>query len=276
MSIFKSLILLLMLASLQTLAQQSEIKLNSGWKAKKAIDLTVDGTVISGKDFQLYDWMDAVVPGTVLTTLLNNQKIPDPFFGMNNEQIPDISQVGRDYYTYWFFNSFQIPEVKSGEQVWLKFRGINYTAEIFLNGKKINPDTHEGMFLREKYQITPFLQKGENRLAVLIYPPDPAGTPVGQGGDGMIARSVAMQFTAGWDWICPIRDRNTGIWDEVSVETTGPVDLLDPHVITKVPGKRIPSGKQDPAIIRTSADLVNPTAETQTGKLIARCESNEV
>lgn len=276
MSIFKSLILLLMLASLQTLAQQSEIKLNSGWKAKKALDLTVDGTVISGKDFQFYDWMDAVVPGTVLTTLLNNQKIPDPFFGMNNEQIPDISQVGRDYYTYWFFNSFQIPEVKSGEQVWLKFRGINYTAEIFLNGKKINADTHEGMFLREKYLITPFLQKGENRLAVLVYPPNPAGTPVGQGGDGMIARSVAMQFTAGWDWICPFRDRNTGIWDEGSIETTGPVDLLDPHVVTKVPGKRIPSGKQDHAIIRTSADLVNPSGETQTGKLIARCGTYQV
>ena len=276
MSIFKSLILLLMLASLQTLAQQSVIKLNSGWKAKKAIDLTVDGTVISGKDFQFYDWMDAVVPGTVLTTLLHNQKIPDPFFGMNNEQIPDISQVGRDYYTYWFFNSFQIPEVKSGEQVWLKFRGINYTAEIFLNGKKINADTHEGMFLREKYRITPYLTNSTNRLAVLVYPPDPAGTPVGQGGDGMIARSVAMQFTAGWDWICPIRDRNTGIWDEVSVETTGPVDLLDPHVITKVPGKRIPSGKQDPAIIRTSAELINPSGETQTGKLFARCETCEV
>lgn len=273
---FNILIFIFILNVLQLNAQPSEIKLNSGWKAKKASDLTVDGTVISGKDFQFYDWMDAVVPGTVLTTLLHNQKIPDPFFGMNNELIPDISQVGRNYYTYWFFNSFQMPELKNGEQVWLKFRGINYSAEMFVNGKKINPDTHEGMFLREKYLVTPFLQKGENHLAVLVYPPDPAGAQNGQGGDGMIARSVAMQFTAGWDWICPIPDRNTGIWDEVSLETTGPIDLLDPHVVTKVPGKRIPSGKQEPAIIRTSADLFNPSGETQTGKLIAHCETSEV
>lgn len=276
MGTIKSLILLLILISFQTLAQQNEIKLNSGWKAKKAIDLTVDGTVISGNDFQLYDWMDAVVPGTVLTTLLHNQKIPDPFFGMNNEQIPDIHEVGRDYYTYWFFNQFELPGLNGGEQVWLRFRGINYSAEMFLNGKKINPDTHEGMFLREKYLVTPYLKKGANRLAVLVHPPDPEGAPNGQGGDGMIARSVAMQFTAGWDWICPIRDRNTGIWDEVSVETTGPVDLLDPHVVTKVPGKRIPTGKQDPAVIQTSADLMNPTDEAQTGKLIARCGTCEV
>ncbi|HNX56683.1 MAG TPA: hypothetical protein PKO30_13925, partial [Prolixibacteraceae bacterium] len=157
---FNILIFIFILNVLLLNAQPSEIKLNSGWKAKKASDLTVDGTVISGKDFQFYDWMDAVVPGTVLTTLLHNQKIPDPFFGMNNEQIPDISQVGRDYYTYWFFNQFEWPELKNGEQVWLKFRGINYSSEMFLNGKKINPDTHEGMFLREKYLITPFLQKG--------------------------------------------------------------------------------------------------------------------
>ena len=270
------LFILLIFSSFLINAQTREIKLNSGWKAKKATDLIADGTVISGKDFQFYDWMEAVVPGTVLTTLLHNHKVPDPFFGMNNEQIPDIHEVGRDYYTYWFFTQFELPELKSGEQVWLKFRGINYSAEMFLNGKKINPDTHEGMFLREKYLITPFLEKGANRLAVLVHPPDPAGAPNGQGGDGLIARPVTMQFTAGWDWICPIRDRNTGIWDEVSIETTGPVDLLDPHVVTKVAGKRIPSGKQDLAIIQTSADLMNPSAETQTGKLTARCGNYEV
>lgn len=272
----RSLILFLILLSLHTMAQQAEIKLHSGWKAKKAIDLTVDGTVISGKDFQLYDWMDAVVPGTVLTTLLHNRKIPDPFFGMNNELIPDIHQTGPDNYTYWFYNQFTVPELRGGEQVWLKFRGINYSAELFVNGKKINADTHEGMFLREKYLITPYLEKGTNRLAVLVCPPDPAGAPNGQGGDGMIARSVAMQFTAGWDWICPVADRNTGIWDEVSLEITGPVDLLDPHVVTKVPGKRIPSGKQAPAFVSASADLQNSSGTSQSGKLIARCGKYEV
>ncbi len=272
----KYLILLLILFSLQAVAQHDAVKLNSGWKAKRVNEVVVDGTVITGKDFQLFDWMDAIVPGTVLTTLLHNQKIPDPFYGMNNELIPDIHETGPDYYTYWFYKQFTVPDLKEGEQVWLKFRGINYSAEMFLNGKKINPDTHEGMFLREKYLITPFLEKGINRLAVIVHPPDPVGAPNGQGGDGTIARSVAMQFTAGWDWICPIRDRNTGIWDEVSLEFTGPVDLVDPYVITKVPGKRIPSGKQAAAIISASADLLNSSDLAIKGKLIARCGTYEV
>jgi len=276
MKMQRLLVLLLTIFSLQCLAQREEIKLSSGWKAKKAIDVLVDGTVVTGHDFQLYDWMEAVVPGTVLTTLLHNKKVPDPFFGMNNELIPDIYHVGADYYTYWFYNQFNFSELKEGEQVWLKFRGINYSADMYLNGKKINSDTHQGMFLREKYLITPFLEKGINRLAVLVRPPDPVGAPNGQGGDGTIAKSVTMQFTAGWDWICPIKDRNTGIWDEVALEITGPVDLLDPSIETKVPGKRVPSGKQAPAVIATTVDLVNFTDLKQNGKVIARCGKLEV
>jgi len=270
------LVVLLTILSLPVIAQHDVIKLNSGWKAKKAIEVLVDGTVITGKNFQFYDWMDAVVPGTVLTTLMQNKKVPDPFFGMNNELIPDIHYAGAEYYTYWFYNQFNLSEIKKNEQVWLKFRGINYSADIFLNGKKINPDTHQGMFLREKYPVTSYLEKGINNLAVLVYPPDPAGAPIGQGGDGTIGKSVAMQFTAGWDWICPIRDRNTGIWDEVAIEITGPIDLLDPYIQTKVPGKRLPAGKQAPALIATSTDLVNGSGTRQSGKVIARCGKYEV
>ena len=270
------LILLFVLIFFQSEAQPEVVKLNSGWKAKRANEVTVDGTAITGSNFEFNGWMDAVVPGTVLTTLLHNEKISDPFFGLNNESIPDISKTGSDYYTYWFANQFSVPEINEGEQVWLNFRGINYSADMFLNGHKINTDTHEGMFLREKYLVTPYLEKGVNRLAVIVRPPNPAGVPNGQGGDGTIARSVTMQFTAGWDWICSIADRNTGIWDEVSFEITGPVDLLDPHIITKVPGKRIPTGKQLPAIIDVSADLFNSMAVPQTGKLIAKCGNTEV
>lgn len=272
---FLTPLIFLVLSNIAFAQHETQI-LNKGWKAKKASELVVDGTIITNKDFKLYDWMDAVVPGTVLTTLMHNNKVPDPFFGMNNEQIPDIYEVGAAHYTYWFFNEFKLPKVTSGDQVWLKFRGINYSAELFVNGQKINPDNHQGMFLREKYLITPYLINGTNRLAVLVHPPDPVGAPNGQGGDGTIARSVTMQFTAGWDWICPIKDRNTGIWDEVSIETTGSVDLLDPFVQTLVPGKRVPEGKQEPATILTSADLLNSSLTTQSGTLIARFGSLEV
>ncbi len=250
---------LLVIVPIQTLAQSVEYPLHGNWKAKRAADIPADGTVITGGEFKMDGWMEAVVPGTILTTLLHNKQIPDPFFGMNNNLIPDVHDTGRDYYTYWFYNEFQTPEVKDGQEVWLNFRGINYFADIFLNGKRVNSDTHQGMYLREKYLITSFLNKGKpNRLAVWVAPPDPAGNAsAGQGGDGTIGRSVTMQFTAGWDWICPIRDRNTGIWDKVNIEVTGSVDIRNPFIEIQVPGIRVPGKKQEPAFIKPSVELKN-------------------
>ena len=264
-------LILFLTATIASFGQTQEILLDAGWKAKRASEVPMDGTVVSSPEFELYDWMEALVPGTVLTTLLHNKKVPDPFFGLNNQLIPDIYETGAEYYTFWFQNRFTLPELKQGEQVWLKFRGINYSANIFLNGRRINTDTHKGMFLREKYLLTPFLEKsGINTLAVLVEPPNPVGNANGgQGGDGTIARSVTQQFTAGWDWICPIRDRNTGIWDQVSLEITGPVDIRHPYVKSKVPGKRWPGNNQKPAFITISAELFNATDLTQEGTLVA-------
>ncbi|RYE08009.1 MAG: glycosyl hydrolase, partial [Sphingobacteriaceae bacterium] len=215
------------------------------------------------------NWLPATVPGTVLTSLLNNKKVPDPFYGMNNERIKDIYRTGRDYYTYWFVKDFEETASVNGRQVYLNFRGINYSAEIYLNGKKVNPKTHVGMFLRENYNVTSLLNKnGKNRLAVLVYPPDPVGNPNGgQGGDGQIAKGVGLQYTAGWDWIQPMRDRNTGIWDKITIEKTGEINLKNPHIITVVPGVRQVSGVQQPATIKASAELQNPTNHAVKGVL---------
>jgi beta-galactosidase/beta-glucuronidase len=157
----------------------------------------------------------------------------------------------------------------SGEKVWLKFRGINYSCEIFVNGQKVNKEPFEGMFLRKAFDITNLLaSNGKNRLAVIVYPSNSPGNPNGgQGGDGTIAKNVAIQYTAGWDWIRPIRDRNTGIWDKVQIEKTGLVNLKDPHVITLVSGVRTPEGLQQPATVKTTAELENTSDSPVSGVL---------
>jgi mannosylglycoprotein endo-beta-mannosidase len=258
----------------KALGQPSFIQLNEGWKARRATDVMADGTEITSPSFKPEGWMEAIVPGTILTTLLHNKQIPDPFLGMNNNLIPDVYETGRDYYTYWFYREFDLPEFRDDQQVWLFFRGINYFADVFLNGKRVNLNTHEGMYLREKYLITPFIRKGKtNQIAVWVAPPDPVGNPNGgQGGDGTIGRNVTMQFTTGWDWICPVRDRNTGIWDQVSLEITGAVDLRNPFVEIRVPGIREPGAKQQPAFLKPSIEMTNPSSEEVQGILSVSVE----
>ena len=249
--------------------------IHSDWYARKANEVKMDGNRLSAVPLDKTGWLPARVPGTVLTTLLENGLYPAPEFGLNNNLIPDIHEVGNDFYTYWFTRQFTIDALPEGRNVWLNFRGINYKAEIFLNGKRINRNTHEGMFLRKTFNITPYLRTdAPNVLAVLVYPPTHVGNPNGgQGGDGQIARNNTMQYTPGWDWIQPVRDRNTGIWDEVSITTTGPVCLSFPYVVTKVPGVRDPETKtQREAFVNTSVELENTGSTSLKGLLV--CETN--
>ncbi|XP_072979719.1 mannosylglycoprotein endo-beta-mannosidase isoform X1 [Typha angustifolia] len=210
--------------------------LDSGWLAARSTEVSATGvqlTTTQPPSSPDAPWMEAAVPGTVLGTLVKNKLVPDPFYGLNNEAIIDIADSGRDYYTFWFFTTFQC--ALSGKQhVNLNFRAINYSADVYLNGhKEILP---KGMFRRHSLDITDILHPdGNNLLAVLVHPPDhPGSIPAegGQGGDHEIGKDVATQYVEGWDWMTPIRDRNTGIWDEVSISITGPVNISDPHLVS--------------------------------------------
>lgn len=277
--VFKPLCLaLILLASAGKLSAQDQYELNSGWVCAPASKVTAAGTEISTAPFAVTDWKKAVVPGTVLTTMLVNKEVPDPFFGMNNKLIPDVYDIGRDYYTYWFVKDFKEALPAADGQVWLKFRGINYSCDIFLNGKKVNRSPFKGMYLRKSFNITKLLStKGINRLAVIVHPPDVVGNPNGgQGGDGTIARGVSSQYTAGWDWIRPIRDRNTGIWDKVFIERTGAVSLDNPHVVTLVPGKRSAEGLQADALIKVTTELSNTSSKEVSGTLVYTMDGKKI
>jgi hypothetical protein len=247
-------------------------ELHTGWQCRPASEVTATGEALSLPSADLSGWKPAVVPGTVLTTLLANGEIPDPFYGMNNEAIPDIYDTGAAHYTYWFATNFREAIPPAGGQVWLTMRGINYRCDIYLNGSKVNTEPCEGMFLRRTFNITRLIARnGVNRLAVIVHPVNPVGKPNGgQGGDGQIARNVAHQYVAGWDWIRPVRDRNTGIWDKVYIETTGAVKLRHPHIVTLVPGARSAGQPQPPARLKVSAELENAGNRALSGTLSYR------
>ncbi|MGZ3756142.1 MAG: glycoside hydrolase family 2 protein [Mucilaginibacter sp.] len=262
------LIILLLIATKSY--PQSQYELTGNWKCKPAAEVKASGLTISHGEYDISSWTVATVPGTILTTLLNNHQIPDPFYGMNNKLIPDIYNTGPAHYTYWFVTDFTEKKPEPGGQVYLNLRGVNYGCTIYCNGHQLNNGIHYGMFLRQSYNITPFLSTtGKNRLAVIVYPAPVPGNPNGgQGGDGTIARNISLQYTAGWDWIQPIHDRNTGIWDKVTIQKTGSVKINDPHIITLVPGTRQVQGKQQPALINASAQLFNPTNKPVKGVLV--------
>lgn len=218
------------------MAELGKTLLNSGWLAARSTQVDLTGeqlTTTHPPSGASSPWMTAVVPGTVLTTLVENKELPDPFYGLENKSIIDIADSGREHYTFWFFTKFQC-KLAVNQHVDLNFRALNYSAELYLNGHKRL--LGKGMFRRHSIDVTDILSPdGQNLLAVIVHPPDhPGRIPPegGQGGDHEIGKDVAAQYVEGWDWMTPIRDRNTGIWDEVSLLITGPVKIIDPHLVS--------------------------------------------
>ncbi|XP_017229132.1 mannosylglycoprotein endo-beta-mannosidase isoform X1 [Daucus carota subsp. sativus] len=246
--------------------------LNKGWLAARSTEVDLTGVELTtthppSSSPTSLPWMEACVPGTVLATLLRNKLIPDPFYGLENESIIDIADSGRDYYTFWFFTTFHCKPIfsqTSSQHVDLNFRAINYSAEVYMNGhRRVLP---KGMFRRHSLDVTDILHPdGQNLLAVMVYPPDhPGKIPPegGQGGDHEIGKDVATQYVEGWDWMAPIRDRNTGIWDEVSVSVTGPVKIVDPHLVSSL------FDDCTRAYLHASTELVNKSSSVAECDLI--------
>ena len=141
----------------------------------KSSDISDPGEKISLPDYPVEKWLPAIVPGTVLNSLVYNHKYPEPYHGINNKLesklIPDISTVGRDFYTYWFRTDFNIPQSYKGKTIWLQLDGINYRAEIWVNGNLLN--TMNGMFLQDYINVTDFVNTNStNTLAIKVYPVD--------------------------------------------------------------------------------------------------------
>ncbi len=215
------------------------------WKMMKCSEVPAGGEQISLPGFQTGQWLDAIVPGTVLTSLVNDGIYPDPHFGVNNKlsenKIPDISKVGRDFYTYWWRTEFDIPEQMKGKTIWLEPKGINYRAEIWVNGMLVQ--TMNGMFKDDCIDITDRVkQDSKNALAIKVMPVDVPGTvkpkdwgakgEYHNGGDGNIGANTTQLMTVGWDFTYEdgVRDRNTGIWRPVVLRATGPMALRNPFV----------------------------------------------
>ncbi len=218
---------------------------NFSWVMKKASEMTSSAEELSKPGYVIQNWMPAIVPGTVLNSLVYNKKYPEPYYGINNKLtnklIPDIAQTGRDFYTYWFRTDFIVPADYKNKNVWLQIDGINYRAEIWVNGNLVS--TVNGMFKQDYIDITDFAKIGEsNGLAIKVYPVDMPGSNKPKpwrargenknGGDGNIGLNTTMLMSVGWDFTFKdgIRDRNTGIWRSIALYATNKVALRHPFI----------------------------------------------
>ncbi len=272
-----------------------QVKLTN-FDLQSAAQLTATGDELSTINYHspVY-WFPVTVPSTVLTGLVANHIYPDPHQGLNNMLIPDASDQFNEEYNleqysylpnepnpwkkpYWYRTMFKVPAGDKGRHFQLIFKGINYRAAVWVNGKQIADSTQmAGMFADYNLEVTNAIHPGEdNALAVKIYPLDYPGYPSKEqlqalgpfyengGPTGDIGKNVTMLCTVGWDWMPPVRDRNMGIWQPVYLRTTGAITIGHPKLVTDLP--KLP----DTSIAKLSLNLTlsNHSQESQNGKLV--------
>ena len=210
----------------------SKFPLTDGWTLQSSSKVDQSGEVLSKPGFQLKGWYAASVPTTVVSALVKHKVLPDPFFGMNLRGFPGVGYpIGANFSNltmppdspylvpWWYRKTFTLPGSYKGKAVWLDFRGINYRANIWLNGKQIaNAGDVAGAWRSYEFNVTGTAKPGaENVLAVQVFAPTDT--------------DLAITFV---DWNPAPPDKNMGLWREVFLLASGPVALRYPTVVSHV------------------------------------------
>jgi len=244
--------------------QTHEVPLRENWFIQSSTNLQAEGTAISTVGFHSNDWYPATIPATVLSALVEDKVYPDPYSGMNLRSIPGTSYpIFEDFsnimmppaspfrVSWWYRTELRIPSDFKGRVIWLGFDGINYRANVWMNGVRIaSSENIAGTWRLFQFDVTNAAKPGElNALAVEVFPPQP--------------HDLAITLV---DWAPMPPDKELGIWRDVHVYATGPVALRAPAVLTKL---NLPATNE--ALLTVRAELTNasksPFDAVVTGKI---------
>ena len=237
--------------------------LNGRWQLQSSAKVGTDGATISTTSYHPTEWYPVSVPSTVVGSLVDAGVYKDPFFGMNLRDIPGTTfKIGANFVhtamdpaspyavPWWYRTTFRVPASMRGKRVRLNFDGINYRANIWLNGKRLaDSSAIAGTYRRYELDVTDALnRRGENVLAVEVFAPD---TP-------------DLQTT--WvDWNPSPPDKDMGIWQPVYLAASGDVVIQYPAVVSHVDTATLKS-----ADLTVISGLKNLSSQSVSGTLRGR------
>ncbi len=214
----------------------NRLSLNGGgWQVQRSSAVEYSGEIVATGGYPADNWMYATVPATVLGSYVNAKAVPDQNYDYNVE----YASEAYFYSNFFYRRQFILPKEFKGKKILLNLDGINWKAQLWLNGARIG--RVEGAFARGVIDITSRVRIGNNTLAIEIERPDyPGGTkektlqhPSFNGGI-LGFDNPTFHASIGWDWLPCIRGRNIGIWNDIYIIAANSVTLTDPVVLNKL------------------------------------------
>ena len=240
-------------------AQARRIPLDRGWRIASSASVQAEGAELSKAGVDTSKWLEATVPTTVVGAQVTAGQFKEPYVGTNLRSIPGTTYpIGAVFarqpmplqspyrVAWWYRTEFASPP-DAGARQWLHFDGINYRANVWLNGHQI-ASTRDiaGAYRRYEFDVTEALRRdGANALAVEIFAP--------------LENDLGINWV---DWNPTPPDKDMGLWRPVYLTSSGPVALRHPYVLTK-----LNAPTYDAADLTVVADLWNATDAPQSATL---------
>ena len=239
----------------------SRALLHGPWALQSSCAVKATGAEISAGGFDTQGWHRTEVPSTVVAALVADKTYADPYFGMNLRSFPGMNyRIGAVFAnlpmpadspfrcSFWYRTEFTIPAGYKDKAVWLHFDGINYRANVWLNGRQLaDAKDMVGTFRAFEFDVSKIIDGGKpNALAVEVFAPE--------------KDSLALSWV---DWNPAPPDKDMGLWKDVYLTTSGPVTLRHPFVSSKL------SADYKTAELTVSVDLRNATQKPVDGVLRA-------
>jgi len=236
-----------MLSCKEPAIAHKEIELEMDWSVFSSASVQQTGREISSEEFMLEKSYGTNVPSTVLAALVRNNVYSDIYVGDNFDNIP-----GEPFQRSWWYRKTFTAQNSLNTTSRLIFEGINYRANVWLNGQMVaDADTMEGCFRIFDLDISRELMNGDNVLAVEVIPPND------------------QELTIGFvDWNPWPADNNLGIWRPVKLVQSGAVSIQNLYVKPKLNTETL-----DDAAIEISATLRNYSNETVEGSFVCEFEN---
>jgi len=251
-------------APLAAAAPGQKIYLHQDWRLQSSCDAKATGEQVSMPGFDVSKWHRTNLPNTAVGALVDDGTYKDPMVGMNLRSLPGMDYSTKHFFaiqdmpkdspfvcSWWWRTEFVAPEDFAKKIEWLNLLGINYRANVWVNGKKVADGKDvAGTFVTFEFNVSDVLKPGKaNALALEIFAP----------------QKYDLGIT--WvDWNPTPADKDMGIWKEVFLTVSDGVTVRNPFVSSKL------ENEYKSAALTVSADLRNASDKPVEGVLHASIE----
>jgi exo-1,4-beta-D-glucosaminidase len=242
--------------------------LHKAWQIQSSCEVTATGEQISSAGFDAKTWHKADIPATVVGALVTDKTYPDPNYGTNLKSFPGMNYSDKNLFanqdmpegspfrcSWWYRTEFTPPSQGANKTEWLNFLGINYRANIWINGHKMaDANDVAGTYRSYEFDVTNFLQPAKtNAIAVEVFAP------------------AKYDLGITWvDWNPTPPDKDMGIWKEVFLTSSGNVAVRNAFVVSKL------DAEYKTAELTISTEVRNVSNERLKGVLRAELDGLEL